>query len=269
MCESCVAEQGAPAGRTLTRRRLLQVGLAATAAAVVPVSASAAPNKRPGGPPGGLVNPYSGWIPSTFPLAAGTYQTPVANNWHQSREGQQYAWTHRDSKVQRAHDGVDVYPTSTSALPAVYAPFSAIVSAVCRRSDNTLSASVTYDVDSAAPLPWDYSQAVDNVAGLPLYGNFVWLQSTAPKSTGYFAFYCHLQDDAVLQNLLGAVGQTVTVATRVGTMGDTGNAQGTPQLHVEVHYPLGHSFTCTHCSPRKSGVTAIDPFATLTNATPR
>ncbi len=39
------------------------------------------------------------------------------------------------------------------------------------------------------PPPWDYSQAVDTVADLPLYGNFVWLVSTGPCSAGAFVFY--------------------------------------------------------------------------------
>lgn len=52
-------------------------------------------------------------------------------------------------------------------------------------------------------------------------------------------------------------------------MGDTGNAAGTPQLHVEVHYPKGKTFTCTHCAPRKSGLTSLDPFNSLAGASPR
>lgn len=253
------------AGSRLSRRRLVQTGLAVAAAAALPAPV-AARARRPGPRQPTPINPYSGSIPLTFPLSSGSYQTPVANNWHQSREGQQYAWSHRDSKVERAHDGVDVFPSSAT-LPTVYAPLQATVAAVCLRSDNTVGATVTYNVSSTTPPPWNYSQAVDNVADLPLYGNFVWLYSTDPASAGYFVFFCHLQNDATLQAL--SADEPVTVNTAVGTMGDTGNAAGSPQLHVEIHFPSGHSFTCTHCSPRKSGVTAIDPFASLTSAAVR
>jgi hypothetical protein len=51
-------------------------------------------------------------------------------------------------------------------------------------------------------------------------------------------------------------------------MGDTGNAAGTPQLHSEIHYPAGSSFTCSHCTPSKV-LTSIDPEASLVRATRR
>jgi murein DD-endopeptidase MepM/ murein hydrolase activator NlpD len=228
--------------------------------------AVAAEARQPVGGASALVNPYSGAIALVSPLAGGTYQ-PLSDNWHQSREGQLYTWSHRDAKTQRAHDGVDLFPQSAGALPQVFAPLAGTVAAVCLRSDNTLGATVTYKVSATTPPPWDYSQAVDNVAGLPLYGNFVWLRSAAPDSAGYFVFYCHLQNEATLQGL--APDQAVGTSTQVGVMGDTGNAAGAPQLHVEIHYPAGQSFTCSRCKPRKAGVTAIDPYQSLLNAAPR
>ena len=51
----------------------------------------------------------------------------------------------------------------------------------------------------------------------------------------------------------------------MGTLGDTGNAIGVPQLHVELHYPAGERFTCAHCSPL-SPLTALDPYASLVSA---
>lgn len=213
-----------------------------------------------------LVDPYSGSIPLVFPLKRRTYQSPVQNNWHASREGQLYQWSHQDGTTLRAHDGVDVYPRSTGALPTVYAPLTARVAAVCVRSDNTLSATVDYKVSASTPPPWDYSGATDNVANLPLYGNFVWLYSTDARSAGYFVFFCHLQNEPTLRALVPD--QAVTTTTPLAVMGDTGNAQGSPQLHVEVHYPSGNSFTCTHCTPNKT-VTSIDPFNSLANATRR
>ncbi len=241
----------------LSRRRLLQAGLATGASLLLPRVARAAP---------ALVNPYSGAIPLVFPLASGTYQTPLVNNWHAAREGQVEPWSHRTSRVTRAHDGVDLYPLAGQPLPVVYAPLAATVAAVCWRSDNTLSAQVRYQASASTPPPWDYSQAVDTVANLPLYGNFVWLLSRDPASAGMFIFFCHLQNDAVLAGLVPD--QPVTAATALGRLGDTGNAAGTPQLHVELHDPSGTGFRCSVCSPHKP-VTSLDPFASLSQAAPR
>jgi murein DD-endopeptidase MepM/ murein hydrolase activator NlpD len=240
----------------ISRRTFLKIGAAAAGVLLVPPEISRAGTV--------LVNPYSGAIPLVFPLTHGTYQSPVSDNWHASREGKLYIWSHRDAKTQRAHDGVDVYPSSAQALPTVYAPLKGTVAAVCLRSDNTLNATVTYKVSSSTPPPWDYSQAIDNVANLPLYGNFVWLYSTDANSAGYFVFFCHLQNEVTLQGLLPD--RPVDSATPVGVMGDTGNAAGTPQLHVEIHYPSRSTYTCSHCKPSKSGMTSIDPHASLAQA---
>jgi murein DD-endopeptidase MepM/ murein hydrolase activator NlpD len=246
----------------ISRRTFLRAtGATAAAIALWPALANAEALVAPA-----LVDPYSGSIPLVFPLPRKTYQTPVQNNWHASREGQIYSWSHQDASTTRGHDGVDVFPRSASRLSTVYAPLTARVAAVCLRSDNTLNASVTYKVSASTPPPWDYSQGVDNVANLPLYGNFVWLYSTDARSAGYFVFFCHLQNEAILRAL--APDQTVTTATPLGVMGDTGNAQGAPQLHVEIHYPAGSSYTCTHCTPNKT-VTSIDPYSSLANAARR
>jgi hypothetical protein len=260
--------------RHLTRRAFLQASALGLAAASVPELVSAAP---PGAQAQGLVNPYSGAIPLTFPLPRGSYQA-LADNWHQSREGQLYTWSHRASPNRRSHDGVDIYPATGGALPTVYAPCHGTVAAVCWRDANTTTATVTYAVSRTTLPPWDYSRAVDNVANLPLYGNFIWLRSTDGAGAGYFVFFCHLQNDATLQGIAVALaaGNEVSVrppgdptgpATALGTVGDTGNAAGTPQLHTEIHYPSGASYTCTHCSPKKAGLTAIDPYASLAVAT--
>ena len=52
----------------------------------------------------------------------------------------------------------------------------------------------------------------------------------------------------------------------IGLMGDTGNAVGVPQLHVEIHYPLGMSYRCAHCAPQQQ-VTMLDAYASLLAAT--
>jgi murein DD-endopeptidase MepM/ murein hydrolase activator NlpD len=121
-------------------------------------------------------------------------------------------------------------------------------------------------VSSTNPPPWDYSRAIDDVINLPLYGNFVWLYRTDAGSPGYFVFFCHLKNETTLQALTS--GQPVTTSTPLGIMGDTGNAAGTPQLHAEIHYPAGSSFTCNHCTPNKA-LTSIDPEASLVRATRR
>ena len=243
----------------ISRRRFLQIGAGAAAGTLLPVLPEIARADA-------LVDPYNGSIPLVFPLVYGTYKTPVQDNWHVNREGQSYSWNHRNGSSQRAHDGVDVYPSRRRKVPKVYAPLTGKVAAVCVRSSNTLNATVTYKVSSTRRPPWNYSQAVDNVIKLPLYGNFVWIYSTDANSLGYFVFFCHLKNEATIQSL--AADQPVTVSTPLGVMGDTGNAAGTPQLHAEIHYPAGSSFTCSHCTPNKV-LTSIDPEASLVRATRR
>jgi murein DD-endopeptidase MepM/ murein hydrolase activator NlpD len=247
-------------GSRIGRRRFLQMGVGAAAGAlllpVLPETARA----------GALVDPYNGSIPLVFPLAYGTYKTPVQDNWHANREGRTYTWNHQNGTSQRAHDGVDIYPSRRRKLPRVYAPLAGRVAAVCTRSSNTVGATVNYRVSSTTPPPWNYSRAIDDVINLPLYGNFVWLYSTVSGSAGYFVFFCHLKNEATLQGLVPD--QQVTTSTPVGVMGDTGNAAGTPQLHAEIHYPAGSTFTCSHCTPNKT-LTSINPVASLKSATRR
>jgi murein DD-endopeptidase MepM/ murein hydrolase activator NlpD len=247
-------------GSRIGRRRFLQMGVGAAAGALLlPVLPEAARA-------GVLVDPYNGSIPLVFPLAYGTYKTPVQDNWHANREGRTYTWNHQNGTSQRAHDGVDIYPSRRRKLPRVYAPLAGRVAAVCTRSSNTVGATVNYRVSSTTPPPWNYSRAIDDVINLPLYGNFVWLYSTVSGSAGYFVFFCHLKNEATLQGLVPD--QQVTTSTPVGVMGDTGNAAGTPQLHAEIHYPAGSTFTCSHCTPNKT-LTSINPVASLKSATRR
>ena len=240
------------------RRGFLRMGVGAAAGALLlPVLPEGARADTP-------VDPYGGSIPLVFPLPYGTYKTPVQDNWHANREGRTYVWNHQNGTSQRAHDGVDVYPSRRRKLPRVYAPLTGTVAAVCTRASNTVGAAVTYKVSGSTPPPWDYSRAVDDVINLPLYGNFVWLHSTDAGSSGYFVFLCHLKNETTIRSL--DPDQLVTASTPVGVMGDTGNAAGTPQLHAEIHYPAGSGFTCSHCTPNKM-VTSIDPAASLIRAT--
>jgi murein DD-endopeptidase MepM/ murein hydrolase activator NlpD len=249
----------AVSGSRIGRRRFLQIGVGAAAGALLPVLPERARAAT-------LVDPYNGSIPLVFPLAYGTYKTPVQDNWHANREGRIYTWNHQNGSSQRAHDGVDIYPSRRSKLPRVYAPLAGRVAAVCTRSSNTVGATVNYRLSTERPPPWDYSRAIDDVINLPLYGNFVWLYSTDALSAGYFVLFCHLKNEATLQGL--APDQLVTTSTPVGVMGDTGNAAGTPQLHAEIHYPAGYKFTCSRCTPNRT-LTSIDPEASLIRATRR
>lgn len=244
----------------LTRRRFLSLA----GAAGVAVAAGSRPSfaRGPGGGGGnGLIDPYSGSIPLRSPLASGTLQ----DNWHASREGALYAWSHRYARTRRAHDGVDLIPAS-GASPEVYSPVAGTITAVCFRETNSLDETPAYSVDPNAPPPWDYSLAADTVIATPLYGNFIWIRSSEPDSARYYVFMCHLAADPTTSTLVP--GTPVTTDDLLGFVGDTGNAVGSPQLHVEIHYPLGSSFTCSKCKPRSS-LTALNPYASLLRATPR
>ena len=81
------------------------------------------------------------------------------------------------------------------------------------------------------------------------YGNFVVIKHTVGGST-YYSFYAHLKDAPTL-----TVGQNITAATRVGTMGQTGNSTGV-HLHFEMR-------TCTEAANRSS--CAVDPSPFLDN----
>lgn len=255
---------------SLSRRAFLRAGLAGAGAALMPAAAAAqsAPDHGSDAASAGtlLVDPYEGAIPLVFPLRWGTYRAPLRDNWHVSRQGNSLPWSHLQGTGVRAHDGVDAYPIADQPLPTVYAPVQGTIAAVCLRSANTVDADLTYRVSRVTPPPWDYSGATDTVDLLPLYGNFVWLLSTEPDSRGYFLFLCHLQNEPIIQAL--AADQPVGVDTAIGVVGDTGNAVGTPQLHVEVHYPADFAFRCRRCQP-ETLVTGFSPYPSLARATLR
>ncbi len=70
-------------------------------------------------------------------------------------------------------------------------------------------------------------------------GNWVWLQSA---ETGEAYYYAHLERHA--DGL--AIGATLPAGTRIGDLGDTGNAAGTaPHLHFEIH-PGGRGAASTN-----------------------
>lgn len=216
-----------------------------------------------------LIDPYSGSIPLLFPLPANTYK-PLSDNWHDKREGTAQYWSHQNSSTQRAHDGVDIFPVGNKR-PTVYSPVKGIICAVFTQPTNTISAGSYHSASGLYAPPWDYSGATDDVAKLPLYGNFVWIFSTETSSYGYYLLMCHLKYETTYLTKL-QVGTSVTNTTPLGVLGDTGNAQGSPQLHLEIHYPRDGatlavtSYTCTHCSPNKTVVSALNPATSLSKA---
>lgn len=50
-------------------------------------------------------------------------------------------------------------------------------------------------------------------------------------------------------------------------MGDSGNAPGDPQLHVELYLPRGAKFSCAKCPPLSPKRGAANPFPSLAQAT--
>lgn len=254
------------ASLVLTRRDFLQFGAGAAAAALLPAAAAAAPDRKPGAaPPHALDDPYKGAIPLVFPVAEGAYRKPVRDNWHANREGAAYPWSHENSATQRAHDGVDIFPRFAGSTVAVYAPFASHVAAVnvdgyAKRADPNIA------------LPWDYPPNATS-PGQNIYGNYLWLRSEEQESAGFFMFYCHLRDEGTLRALadrLGGGQVMVYPSTPVGVLGETGNAAGDPQLHLEIHYPYGKTFVCQRCAPApRPGMTAINPHPSLSNAVKR
>jgi len=94
----------------LNRREFLKSGAAAAAAAVL-AAALPAPSEA-----AGLVNPYSGVVPMTFPIRRGRYW--MSNNWHVARVGTTLSYNHRLSARLRAHDGVDIFAPRGTTLYA-------------------------------------------------------------------------------------------------------------------------------------------------------
>ncbi len=260
-----------PSERLRSRRGFLRLALAASPALVLPgivfAGEPAGSGEEPWAAAGrGLVDPYTGAMPLTFPLVRGTYQVPIVDNWHVERDGRQYRWNHRLSAAQRAHDGVDIYPRPGRPLPQVYAPLASRVGAFCVRETNAVDSPFEYQVSGRIPPPWNLSRAIDSVSNLSLYGNFIWLRSIEAASRGYWVLLAHLQNEPLIRAL--RPDDRLATDSPIGVMGDTGNAAGTPQLHVEIRYPTGNVFACRRCDPGKP-TSAINPSASLVGATRR
>jgi murein DD-endopeptidase MepM/ murein hydrolase activator NlpD len=170
-----------------------------------------------------------------FPLREATrYQ--YRNNWADVREGEPEDYNHvhigrRGRTAGRGHDGIDIY---ARAGEPVLAPFSGVVIDPTTRWQ-----------------PWIRER----------YGRAAVIVSEEPLSSGYVAFLTHL-DRAWVE-----VGQRVNRGEVVGTVGNTGNAEGGPaHLHFELRAPFQLLW------PDANGgrmVDAFNPYPSLVAADPK
>lgn len=150
------------------------------------------------------------------------------------REGSPEPYNHvlrRDGAIVRAHDGADIY--ARLGAP-VLAPFDGIVLDPAQRWQ-----------------PWDPDR----------YGLTATIVSTQPTSDGYTALLAHLD------RLWVEPGQTVEGGDVIGTVGNTGNAEGVePHLHFELRAPFG--LTWQEAGGDRT-VDAFNPYPSLVAADPR
>jgi murein DD-endopeptidase MepM/ murein hydrolase activator NlpD len=173
-------------------------------------------------------------MPMAFPFAK-SVSYRYRNNFLEARAGLPEWYNHwflrnRDGTLKRAHDGVDIYARRGTH---VLAPISGTV------------------IDPRKHwAPWRPDR----------YGRVVVIESDERTSAGYVVILSHL-DLAVV-----SYGAHVTRGQYVGTVGDTGNAQGTPQLHFEVRAPF--TFAVTELGRRRQ-VDAFDPYPSIRRADPK
>jgi murein DD-endopeptidase MepM/ murein hydrolase activator NlpD len=157
------------------------------------------------------------------------------DNFGAAREGRAEGYNHarvrRDGDLLRAHDGIDIY---AAAGTPVVAPFDGVVIDPSRRWD-----------------PWVKER----------YGKTAAIRSSEPLSEGYTALLTHLQA------LYVEPGQRVHRGEVVGTVGDSGNAEGgRPHLHFELRAPFPLQW-------QQAGedrlVDAFNPYPSLRAADPK
>jgi murein DD-endopeptidase MepM/ murein hydrolase activator NlpD len=162
-------------------------------------------------------------------------QYEYRDNFGDPREGEAEAYNHarirEGDRVLRAHDGIDFYaPTGTP----VVAPFDGVVIDPSQRWQ-----------------PWIPER----------YGNTTTIVSHEPTSDGYAAVMSHL--DA----LYVEPGQLVHRGEVVGTVGDTGNAEGgRPHLHFELRAPFLLSWEQVG---ENRLIDAFNPYPSLRSADPK
>ena len=150
------------------------------------------------------------------------------------REGPPDPYNHalrRDGLLVRAHDGADLY---TTLGEPVLAPFDGVVLDPAERWQ-----------------PWDPER----------YGLTAAVISIAPTSEGYVALLAHLDQ------LWVEPGQTVRQGEVIGTVGNTGNAEGVqPHLHFELRAPFRLIW---QEAGQERPVDAFNPYPSLIAADPR
>lgn len=169
-----------------------------------------------------------------FPLKE-TARYRYRDNFGDPRDGLAEGYNHAHSRsageILRAHDGIDIYAATGTA---VVAPFDGVV------------------IDpSARWKPWIPDR----------YGRTAAILSAEPTSEGYTALLTHLDV------LYVEPGQQVHRGEVVGTAGDSGNAEGgRPHLHFELRAPF--PLRWTQLGERRL-VDAFNPYPSLLAADPR
>jgi murein DD-endopeptidase MepM/ murein hydrolase activator NlpD len=171
-----------------------------------------------------------------FPLRRQT-RYHYRNNFLDAREGTPDAYNHerlhKDGSAVRAHDGTDIYANQGEPLIAVF-------------SGTVIDPRTRWR-------PWEPDR----------YGKTIALVSDDPRTDGYTALYVHASDVWV------SVGDHVERGQVLGTVGRTGNADGTDvpsHLHFELRAPFLIDWTA-HGEGRR--IDAFNPFPSLVAADPK
>lgn len=173
-------------------------------------------------------------IAMAFPLKEG-HRYRYRDNFGDPREGHAEGYNHarvrRGDDLLRAHDGIDIY--AATGTPVV-APFDGMV------------------IDPATRWrPWIRER----------YGRTAAIVSSEPTSEGYAALLTHLEAVYV------EPGQRVHRGEVIGTIGDSGNAEGgRPHLHFELRAPF--HLTWEEVGEQRQ-IDAFNPYRSLRAADPK
>jgi murein DD-endopeptidase MepM/ murein hydrolase activator NlpD len=175
-------------------------------------------------------------IAMAFPLLPDAHYR-YRDNFLDRRDGPPDPYNHErveaDGKIQRLHDGIDIYGQEGEPLVA---PFSGNV----------------IDPRDRWP-PWESDR----------YGNTVAIVSDDPLTAGYTAILVHLDRKFVKP------GDHVTQGQVVGTLGRTGNAE-MQSIHAHLHFELRAPFLLDWTSLGEDRtVDAFNPYPSLVAADPK
>ena len=169
-----------------------------------------------------------------FPLKP-TASYRYRDNWLERRHGEPYPYNHAsvadDGRLERRHDGIDIYGPEGAVLVA---PFDGRVIDPSQRWT-----------------PWDPDR----------YGLTVVIESGEQQTEGYTAMLVHLDRVSV------AVGDRVSRGTEVGMLGRTGNTgPSRAHLHFELRAPFKIDWAPLG---ENRSVDAFNPFPSLRRADPQ